>query len=168
MKDRGEFNLKILIIYASKTGTTEKCAKNLGTKMENAKVINIYNQTENIDNYDLIIIGSPIRMGMVDKKVKRFLIENKEQLKLKKTAYFICCGFNENYQKYYEQNIPKELLDSAIVYDTFGGELDIEKQNGFDKFIIKMVSKSIDGNREIKILDENIDRFVEKLNEVLN
>ena len=68
MKDRGEFNLKILIIYASKTGTTEKCAKNLGTKMENAKVINIYNQTENIDNYDLIVIGSPIRMGIIYKK----------------------------------------------------------------------------------------------------
>ena len=88
-------------------------------------------------------------------------------MKLKKTAYFICCGFNENYQKYYEQNIPKELLDSAIVYDTFGGELDIEKQNGFDKFIIKMVSKSIDGNKEIKILDENIDKFIGKLNEVI-
>ena len=26
--------------------------------------------------YDLIIIGSPIRMGMIDKKVKEFLSKN--------------------------------------------------------------------------------------------
>jgi len=86
------------------------------------------------------------------------LISNIETLKSKKVAYFICCGFNENWKNYYEQNIPKDLLDNAIIYDTFGGEMDMQKQKGFDKFITKMVSKNIDKNNN----DEKKDKTVEK------
>lgn len=126
---------------------------------------NIDNLKEDINQYDLIIIGSPIRMGMIDKRIKKFLLNNRENLKAKKTAYFICCGFHENWKKYYEENIPKDLLESAVVYDSFGGELDIEKQKGFDKWIIKMVSKSIEEDKKIEILEENIDKFIKKLNQ---
>ena len=39
----------------------------------------------------------------------------------------------------------------------------LEKQKGFDKLIVKMVSKNIAPDREIKVLTENIDRFIEKI-----
>ncbi len=155
--------MKTLIIYASKTGTTEKCAEEINRQLKDSKMVNILNKTEDINEYDLIIVGTPIRMGMIDKKIKKFLISNIETLKSKKVTYFICCGFNENWKSYYEQNIPKDLLDSAIIYDTFGGEMNIQKQKGFDKFITKMVSKNIDKNKEIKILNENIDKFIKAL-----
>ncbi len=157
--------MNTLIIYASKTGTTEKCASQINRQLENSKMVNILNQHEDIDKYDLIIIGTPIRMGMIDKKIKKFLISNIETLKSKKVAYFICCGFSENWKNYYKQNIPKDLLDNAIIYDTFGGEIDMKNQKGLDKFIVKMVSKNIDKNKEIKILKENIERFAKRLNE---
>lgn len=156
-------DLKTLIIYASKTGTTEKCAKEINKKLKDCTMVNILNQNEDINKYDLIVVGTPIRMGMIDKKIKKFLTSNIETLKAKKVAYFICCGFNENWENYYEQNIPKELLDNAIIYDTFGGEMDMQKQKGFDKFITNMVRKNIDKNKEIKILSENIDRFIKVL-----
>lgn len=158
--------MKTLIIYASKTGTTEKCAKYLSTQLEDSTVINIYTQNEDINKYDLIVVGSPIRMGMIDKKIKRFLFKNIDYLKTKKVAYFICCGFNENWKRYYEQNISSDLLSSSITYDTFGGEINIQKQKGFDKIITKIVSKKTDENREIKLLNENIDRFVKKLTKI--
>lgn len=154
-----------LILYASKTGTTEKCAKEINKRLKNSKMLNILNQNENINKYDLIIIGTPIRMGMIDKKIKKFLINNIETLKSKKVAYFICCGFNENWKTYYEQNIPKDLLNTAILFETFGGEIDLQKQKGFDKFITKMVSKKIEKDKEIKILNENIERFIKVLNQ---
>lgn len=156
--------MKTLIIYASKTGTTEECAKEINRQLKDSKMVNILKQNEDINKYDLIVVGTPIRMGMIDKKIKNFLSRNIEILKSKKVAYFICCGFNENWKNYYEQNIPKDLLDSAIIYDTFGGVMDIQKQKGFDKFITKIVSKNIDKNKEIKILYENIDRFIKALN----
>ena len=144
--------MKTLIVYASKTGTTEKCAGIIGQNLKDATIINLSaRQNEDINKYDKIIIGTPIR------------IKNVEILKSKKVAYFICCGFAENYKQYFEQNIPKELLEKAIIYDTFGGEMILEKQKGFDKFIVKMVSKNIAQDREIKILTENIDRFIEKV-----
>lgn len=156
--------MKTLIVYASKTGTTEKCAGKIGQNLKDATIINLSaRQNEDINKYDKIIIGTPIRMGMIHKKVKEFINKNVEILKNKKVAYFICCGFAENYKQYFEQNISKELLEKAITYDTFGGEMILEKQKGFDKFIVKMVSKNIAQDKKIKILTENIDRFIEKI-----
>lgn len=54
-----------------------------------------------------------------------------------------------------------------MIYETFGGEMDLEKQKGFDKFIVKMVSKKIDKENEIRLLDENINRFIETINNVI-
>lgn len=159
--------MEILIAYASKTGTTEKCAEILGEKLKDVTIINLERQNENISKYDLIIIGSPIRVGMIHKKVKQFILKNLEILKTKKVAYFICCGFSENMKQYYEQNIPKELLEKAIIYDNFGGEMEIDKQKGFDKFIAKMVSKNMDENKKIEIKNENIDSFIKKVQEIL-
>lgn len=160
--------MKKLIVYSSKTGTTEKCAGILGQNLIDATIINLATiQNEDINKYDLIIIGSPIRMGMIDKKVKEFLSKNFNILRNKMVCYFICCGFNENWKQYYEQNFPKELLDNTMIYETFGGEMDLEKQKGFDKFIVKMVSKKIDKENEIRLLDENINRFIETINNVI-
>lgn len=156
--------MKTLIIYASKTTTTKKCANLLKEKLNDVDISNIKSLNIDINNYDLIIIGSPIRMGLIDKNIKKFLINNLDILKSKKAAYFICCGFKENYLKYFEQNFPQELLDRALIYDTFGGELDLEKQKGFDKFIVKMVSKNNPQKEDIKILTKNIANFVNRLN----
>ncbi len=91
--------MQTLIVYASKTGTTEKCARILGQNLKDTTIINLTaTQNEDINKYDLIIIGSPIRMGMIHKKVKEF------------------------------------------------------------------ISKNMDQDKEIKILNENINRFIEKLN----
>lgn len=156
--------MKTLIIYASKTETTKKCANLLKEKLNDVDISNIKSLNIDINNYDLIIIGSPIRMGLIDKNIKKFLINNLDILKSKKAAYFICCGFKENYLKYFEQNFPQELLYMALIYDTFGGELDLEKQKGFDKFIVKMVSKNNPQKEDIKILTKNIANFVNRLN----
>lgn len=156
--------MRTLIVYASKTGTTERCAGILGQNLRDVTIINLTAiQNEDINKYDLIIIGSPIRMGMIDKRVKDFISKNSKLLKNKKVAYFICCGFSENWKQYYEQNFPKELLDNAITYESFGGEMNLEKQKGFDKFIVKMVSRSMPQDKEVKILNENINRFIEKI-----
>lgn len=43
--------------------------------------------------YDLIIIGTPIRIGMIDRKIKKFLIDNIEVLKGKKSCIFYMLWF---------------------------------------------------------------------------
>lgn len=155
--------MKTIIIYTSKTGTTEKCAQMIQEKIKGSTIVNLDKKVEDITSYDLVIVGSPIRMGMINKKIKKFLEKNLELLKTKKTAYFVCCGFNENKDTYFSQNYNKELLDNAIVYDSFGGEMDINKQKGFDRFITKMVMKNDKSNRAVELLQDNIENFINKL-----
>ena len=158
--------MDILIVYISVTGNTEKCARILGQKLKNTTIVNLMEQDVDISKYDMIIVGSPIRIGMFNKTIKKFINNNKEILINKKVAYYICCGFNDSYQEYFKNNMPKELLDAAVIYDTFGGEMDLSKQKGLNKFIVSLVSKNEAGKRELKILSENIDKFVEKVSKI--
>ena len=159
--------MKILIAYAGKTGTSEKCAGILEKKLPNATTIDLNKESANASEYDLIIVGGSIRMGMLNSKVKKFIRKNKNILKTKKCAYYICCGFADNYKSYFEKNISKTLLDEAIIYDTFGGQMNISEQKGLDKFITKLVQKTKEGKKAPEILYENIDNFVQKINEII-
>jgi len=159
--------MKIIIVYAGKTGTTKECANILADKLNDVLVIDLVKDNPDISSYDLIIIGSSIRMGMMQASVKKFIKENKELLKTKKTAYYICCAFPENTEENFKRNIPNELLEKAITYDCFGGTMDLSKQKGFDKFVVNMISKSPEGKREIKILEDNINQFANKINDYM-
>lgn len=158
--------MKTLIIYTTKTGTTERCANLLAEKSSNCETVDIKNLAEkDLNSYDALIIGSPIRMGLIDKRIKQFLIANYDLLLEKPTAYFICCGFAKDADRYFKENYPADLLEKAIVYDTFGGELNLEKLKGFSKLIVKMIMKAQPDVAEVKILPENINRFAQKIRE---
>lgn len=62
---KGRF-MKILLIYKSKTGFTEKYAKWISKEIE-CDVVNISNiQNVNFKNYDIVIYGSRIQAGRID------------------------------------------------------------------------------------------------------
>ena len=155
--------MQTLIVYVGKTGSTEKCAKILAEKLTNVTLIDLTKEIIKPDQYDLIVVGSSIRMGMIHRQVRKFIKQNMTLLKSKQMAYYLCCGFTDNYQSYFTNNFSRELLNSAITYDTFGGAMDITQQKGFDKLVVKLVSKTKDGKKEVKILEENIDKFIKKL-----
>jgi len=163
LRKGGDTCLKTLIIYATKTGITEECAKTINKKIEDSTLINIQKEKVDIKEYDFIIVGSPIRMGMIDKKIKSFLQKNRQYLKTKKTAYFICCAFPQSFKKYYKENVPQDLLDCAIIYDTFGGQMDKNKVKGLDRLIVELVSKYVKESKSVRVLEENIDQFVEHI-----
>jgi menaquinone-dependent protoporphyrinogen oxidase len=49
--------MKTLIAYATKTGTTEKCAKMLAEKLGSADLFNLSNGTPDLSKYDMVIIA---------------------------------------------------------------------------------------------------------------
>jgi menaquinone-dependent protoporphyrinogen oxidase len=149
--------MKILIAYAGKSGTTEKCAKLLEQKLPGAVLADLNRETPEIGSYDAVIIGGSIRMGQLHKKAKEYLEQNAAGLKAKKAAYFICCGTAESAPQLFETNFPKELLAGAVSYECFGGELNPDRLHGIDKFIAIMVSKAPDPQKTAPhILEENI------------
>ncbi len=139
--------MKILIAYAGKSGTTEKCAKLLGEQLPGSVLADLNLQTPDISGFDTVVVGGSIRMGQLHSKAKSFVEQNLQTLKSKKAAYFICCIFAENAEKLFADNFPKELLDCAVGYECFGGELNLEKLRGLDQFIARMVMKSAEEKR---------------------
>lgn len=159
--------MRIGIFYASKTGTTEKCANELAKLLEGAELIDLTKSNPEIDAYDVIVIGSAIRIGQLHKKVKEFIRVNAEKLMEKYTAYFICNGNKDETDKVFELNLSPILRNQAICYESFGGEIILEKQKGLDKFIIKMMMKNPD-----HILPEinypSIQGFAERIKKIIN
>ena len=92
-----------------------------------------------------------------------------EKLLKKKSAYFICNGFNEESENYFKKCFPAELIENTVLHDTFGGELKLDKQKGFDKIVVKMLLKANEENDEFtmpSILTEAICRFADKIKEM--
>ena len=138
---------KILIAYASNTGTVADCARRLGSHLDTHEVT-LCDLTEqmptDISEYDFVAVGSCIRMGKLHKRAASFI--NNFEFALKNTAagYFICCGYTDSTEEYLYKNIPAELLDSAEIYCGFGGELNVRKQkNFFDRMVVRMVRNSV-------------------------
>lgn len=66
--------MKTLIAYATKYGTTEKCANILAQKLSSeAELVNLKKaRTIDLNQYDSVIIGGSVMMGRIRKEVKEF------------------------------------------------------------------------------------------------
>lgn len=157
--------MSTLIVYATKNGTTEKCAHMLAEKLHIEDVINVASQSVNMKEYDTVIIGSCIRFGKIQKQMQNFLSENLSLLLQKQIALFICCGFQNQAEQHFIANFPKQLLDHAVTNQCFGGELDPNTLKGFDRFVTKLVMKSAaaQNNPTPHLLLKNIDQLAENI-----
>lgn len=136
--------MRSLILFGSKYGTAEECAKKLKEKLKgDVDLINIKNSKEiSISDYDKVIIGGSVYMGMINKEVKEFVECNKSELISKKIGLFMCCmSEGDKIIEQFNQNLPNEVLSAAKVKESFGGEFKFSKMNFFERQIIKMISK---------------------------
>ncbi|MDD2973285.1 MAG: flavodoxin domain-containing protein [Lachnospiraceae bacterium] len=157
--------MRTLIVYAGTAGATERCAHLLAEQMGDSKTADLNKETPDIDNYDIVVVGSNIHMGKFHKKVKDFMNTCQEELKNKKHGFFISNAFPEQAETFLMQNITQELLSTSICAASFGGELDVTKLKGMDKFIAKMVSNTTKGDESKvpKILEDSIKVFADTL-----
>lgn len=148
--------MKILIAYYTKTGTTARCAAMLREQFYNHEmtVADLARDAVDFDDYDAIILGAPIRMGHVDKRMRIFLQINTARLSEKKMAYFVCCGLPQDAPDVMQNDIPAALLDHAVAAVPVGGELLVASQKNIaDKLLVRLMRRSIKN----KQLDDDID-----------
>ena len=85
--------MKVLIIYDSLYGNTEKIANTIGEKFSsyhNTKVIKVNNINKyDIENVDLLVIGSPTHGGRFTEQIKRFIekLPNKNNYTVKAITF---------------------------------------------------------------------------------
>lgn len=135
--------MKTLVLYSSKHGCTEDCAKYLASKLNSdTELVNLKNKP-NIDLglYDLIIIGSPIYLGRVRKEVRGFCVDKLHLLLEKQVFLFICCNRSEKANAFFAKNYPIALINHAEKAANFGGELRYEKMGFLSRSIMKSMKK---------------------------
>ena len=159
--------MKILIAYATKSGTSRICAEKLADLLPQHDVTLVdLSQNANLHpkNFDFTVIGGPIRMGKLHKSAKKFI--ESSTFEPSRSAFFICCGLDTNAGEYFKKNFPAPLLENALAYTLLGGELKPDKQSKLDRFLLKAF---IEANRENEdfvmptIYTEEIGRLADKI-----
>lgn len=159
--------MKVAVIFATKYGFTEKCAELLseGVKCE-TKLINLKKEKAGeLDNYDLIVLGSSVYAGKIQKEMIDFIGAEKEKLITKKIALFSCnMHQGEEGEKQLKNIFPKEIYDNSFFSVSFGGKFDFNKMNFLEKVIVKKIAKVEKDVENIEL--ENIKLLQDKINEI--
>jgi menaquinone-dependent protoporphyrinogen oxidase len=161
--------MKILIAYATRFGTTEKCAgmlaerlrkKNLEVELVDLKK----NKRVKPENYDLVVVGGSFLAFRMNAFVKKFVKRNLNILLNTKTGIFMC-GADENWENEIKKGFPEELLDKAVAKGYFGYEMNWDKMNPIVRNMMQKASKTTEPVS--KINTENIRKFAEEIAKVL-
>lgn len=149
---------KVLIAYGTRygatTGTAEEIAKVLREEGFEVKVVNLKEEkVKEISEYELVIIGSGMKMEMWTSKTKAFLKKFSSELNKKKVALFVSSGARalmeykgENEEisritkKYLEDKASKHYLN-PISMTMFGGIWDYNQMG-------KIYTKFLDAEKD--------------------
>ena len=129
-------NKKILVTYASRTGSTAQIAEAIcKTLVQNGEEIDLLpiQDVKDLSLYHAVIIGSPIRKSQWLPEAMQFLQNHREELARKRVATFTVCitiamSNTERYQDAVRQWIaPVRALTKPISEGLFAGRLDFSK-----------------------------------------
>ena len=144
--------MRILIGYASKTGTAKLCAEMLRDELkgQDVTVADLDDSCPNPLEYDLVVLGSSVRFGRARQSLTSYLQEHEEALCQMPHAFFLCCGFGHDYERYVQKIYSKKLLESAFCAINFGGLLKLDHASRMEKLFLRWVRSEI---RESEIND---------------
>ena len=144
----------ILVTYASAYGSTAEVAHKIGKYFtEQGSIVAVLRPTEvkNINQYDVIIVGSPIRYEHWMPEARTFVIDNQEHLSKVPVAYFFCClalairtdDTERKGKQYADKLIVLSSQVQPLSIGRFAGVLDFSKMPFPIRFIFKIFSKII-------------------------
>lgn len=167
--------MKILIAYASKSGTTKNAAELLGAHFSAHEVTyaDLAVDAPRVEDHDVVVIGSYVRAGKIAKSAAEFLKKNRESILARPFGLYLCCNFSDKALDYFKANFDEELWQKAASAKDFGGEICLERQKGMDKLIMKIVLHFIVSNNRNQdrdadiplpaLIPENISRFADEI-----
>ncbi len=141
--------IKALVVYGTRYGATSDTSKIIADVLHQegfeVRVVNAKKEIlQSISEFELVIVGSGIRMGKWMKEPEKFLEKNQEEISKKKVALFVCCGstnpliegdekaraMDEAKRKYLEEKAAQFNLN-PIALGFFGGIYDFNKMSWF-------------------------------------
>lgn len=132
--------MKTLLVYESKYGCTETCARYLKGKYQFLDMMKASSFHGDLKDYDHIIIGTPVYIGQINKKVKTFISKYMDTLLQKEVDIFICAMNPESYEQMLIMNFDEKLREHVKITHV-GGAYDFDKLGWFSKLIVKKIAK---------------------------
>ena len=130
--------MRVLIVYAGRTGTTEKAAKILAQYFENASLRNLMETDANPDrDYDAVLIRSSVRNGLIEPKIRKWLVKHEKNLSGMRKGVFLCHAFMTESHEIIARNFPDEFIRDCEAIDSFGGEVDYSKLKLSERIALK-------------------------------
>ena len=157
--------MKILIVFATRYGTTEKCSRMLGEifkkKGHEVDIVNLKeNRKVNPGDYDAVAVGGSFMMFRMNSIVKRFVSRNLKALLTVKAGIFMC-GADEKWEEEIKKGFPEELLGKAVAKGYFGYEMLWDKMAPFFR---NMLQKEYKTDEPVsKIMEDNIKKFADDI-----
>ncbi|MCI8700395.1 MAG: hypothetical protein HFJ47_03525 [Clostridia bacterium] len=151
--------MKILLIYKSKTGFTERYANWISEEID-CEIVNISNiQSINIKAYDLIIYGSRIHAGRIDglDKVKKLNLENKLII----FATGATPEETDYIQDVWRNNLNQKELQSIKHFYISAG-LNYERMGFLDKAMMKMAYVMLEKKKDKSAEDIGMQNSIKK------
>lgn len=138
-------NEKVLVTYATRTGTTQEVAvaieEELETKGANVDVKNA-KEVEDLTAYRAVILGSAIRAGNLMPEAIEFVKANQEKLSQIPVAYFVVCATlredtEENRQAVAAYLGPLREMIEPVEEGLFAGAIDLSKLSFPMRLVLK-------------------------------
>lgn len=166
---------KKLILYSTTDGQTLKICERIKTKVSSEiDIVSLDNiKSIKLDLYDLVILGASIRYGKHKLEVSNFVLNNKEVLESKKTAFFSVNAVARKDNKNTPESNPyilkflKQTNWKPNYVEVFAGKINYPKYNLIDKYIIRFIMWITKGPTNIKNVYEftdwaKVDHFASK------
>jgi menaquinone-dependent protoporphyrinogen oxidase len=148
IKKDGLMKNKVLIVYASRAGSTGEVAKAIGqTISEGGVSVDVRSVVDenNLSQYKAVIVGSAIRMGRWLPDAVDFVKKHRDDLSRVPAAYFVVCSTMkddtpENRKKTlaYLDSVRKAAPDiEPVDIGLFAGVMDFSKLSFMDRTVMK-------------------------------
>ncbi len=145
--------MKALVLYGSRWGGTVGVAKKIGQVLKeegySVDVVDAKQSPQNVDSYDLVIVGSGIRADKWTKETLNFMEKNAGYLRTKKTALFVSCQMadrndeaREKAKNMYLEKTAEQYGLKPVEFGFFGGFLDFSKSHGLFVDVLVRVNRN--------------------------
>lgn len=131
------------ILFTTKHGAVEKCARTLQTKLGGeVRLVNLMREkAPDLAPFDTVILGCSIYMGRAQGRMSRFVAEQAAGLAGKKLGLFICCGARgDEAMGQLDKAYPESLRTGALAREVLGDAVDFDKVGFFTRMIVKKTS----------------------------
>ncbi|GAB6108349.1 flavodoxin domain-containing protein [Fusibacter bizertensis] len=157
--------MKTLILFGSKTGTTELCANKIKEQLANCEIdVADIKKSKNLalGQYETVVIGTPLYMGQVTGPVKKYLNLHENELLSKKLHFFVCgLALGQEGVDLFQKQISSQLFSHASQVKQLGGDIHLEKLNPLYKWMMKKIMTK--EKPKLGLLDEEIKLFAQDI-----